>query len=514
MLVLEKIYENYKADGNRVAYESQGCSLTYKELWEQSDRLALLILERFAGASGKALGESTSEGEEETHKPIVVFGHKKPEMLVSFLACAKAGHPYCPVDTSMPESRIKDILQAVGTHIVLATEPLDAPEFQVVYVDAALEKGAMQAGKSVQAHAVPTRGTVSHEQWLRPEDVFYIIFTSGSTGKPKGVEITCENLSRFTDWSEGFFEKGARVMNQAPFSFDLSVMDTYTSMTRGCSLYGLPKEMQKECGETLEFIQNKEIQYMVSTPSFVNMLLADQNFNEEAFPNLKQFLFCGEKLTEETVKRIYQRFPNVRVINTYGPTESTVAVTSVEITKEMADSGDDIPIGVVKPGSQIVIEDEEIIICGDTVSPGYFKDEEKTRNAFFEKDGTRCYKTGDKGYFKGDMLYYIGRKDNQIKLHGYRIELGDIEANLMGINGITEAVVLPKVKDGVIRSLTAFVVRSADESDLTFQEAKAIKSKLSEKLPAYMIPKKIRAISEMPRNNNGKADRKELEKLL
>lgn len=500
MLIIEKIYENYKADGDRVAYESQGSSLTYKELWEQSDRLALFILEKFAEASGKG------EDEEETHKPIVVFGHKRPEMLVSFLACAKAGHPYCPVDTSMPESRIKDILQAVGTHIVLATEPLDAPEFQVVSVPEVL---ATAHADGEQVPAVRLR-----EQWLRSEDVFYIIFTSGSTGKPKGVKITCENLSRFTDWSEGFFEKGARVMNQAPFSFDLSVMDTYTSMTRGCSLYGLPKEMQKECSETLEFIQDKKIQHMVSTPSFVNMLLADQNFNEEAFPNLKQFLFCGEKLTEETVKRIYQRFPNVRVINTYGPTESTVAVTSVEITKEMADSEDDIPIGVVKPGSQIIIEDEEIIICGDTVSPGYFKDEEKTRNAFFEKDGTRCYKTGDKGYFKGDMLYYIGRKDNQIKLHGYRIELGDIEANLVGIDGITEAVVMPKVKDGAIRSLTAFVVRSADESDLTFQEAKAIKQKLSEKLPAYMIPKKIRAISEMPRNINGKADRKKLEQLL
>ena len=190
----------------------------------------------------------------------------------------------------------------------------------------------------------------------------------------------------------------------------------------------------------------------------------------------------------------------------------------------MLDTEDELPIGRVKPGSRIIIEDDEIIICGDTVSSGYFRDEEKTGKTFFEKDGMRCYRSGDRGYFRGDMLYYTGRKDNQIKLHGYRIELGDIESNLIGINGITEAAVLPKMKDGTIKSLTAFVAAGGcgdnaaaadrDCPELTFQEVKEIKARLAEKLPAYMIPKKIRAVAEMPRNINGKTDRKRLEQML
>ena len=127
----------------------------------------------------------------------------------------------------------------------------------------------------------------------------------------------------------------------------------------------------------------------------------------------------------------------------------------------------------------------------------------------------RCYRTGDKGYIEGGMLYYSGRMDNQIKLHGYRIELGDIEANLIQVDGIEDAVVLPKKKDGQIKSLTAFVTGSVPcQSDGDFAASKYIKSFLTEKLPHYMIPKKIKFIDEMPLTNNGKKDRKRLEELL
>ena len=498
MLLLDRIYENYKANGDRVAYESCGDSLTYKELWEQSDRLAFFLWKYY--------------GDKDEKQPVIVYGHKRALMPVCFLACAKAGRAYCPVDTSMPDTRVRDIAETIGNPIVLATE------------DFPIEEGRVLNEVVIRGLAGSSETPEEFERKISPEDTYYIIFTSGSTGKPKGVEISYSNLSCFADWSADFFPEGARIMNQAPFSFDLSVMDTYSALAGGCSLYGLPKELQKECGQTLEFIRTNRIQYLVSTPSFVNMLLVDKTFCEEVFPDIVQFLFCGERLTKETVRRIWERFPNARIINTYGPTESRVAVTSVEITGDMLDTDDELPIGRVKPGSRIIIEDDEIIICGDTVSSGYFRDEEKTGKTFFEKDGMRCYRSGDRGYFRGDMLYYTGRKDNQIKLHGYRIELGDIESNLIGINGITEAAVLPKMKDGTIKSLTAFVAAGGcgdnaaaadrDCPELTFQEVKEIKARLAEKLPAYMIPKKIRAVAEMPRNINGKTDRKRLEQML
>ena len=488
MLILERIYENYKANGESMAYESCGDSLTYKELWEHSDRLAFLLWDVY--------------GEREKDQPVIVYGHKKALMPVCFLACAKAGRAYCPVDVSMPESRIQDIVDTIGNPLILATEEFPLKDCRVIGEEA--------------LKIITERTGVRPLNHMEPKDTYYIIFTSGSTGKPKGVEISYENLSRFVDWSVGFFPKGSRIMNQAPFSFDLSVMDTYSALGGGSTIYGLPKEMQKECGETLKFIKDNRIEYIVSTPSFVNMLLVDKSFCADNFRDIKQFLFCGERLTRETARRLLEQFPGVKIINTYGPTESTVAVTSVEITEDMIESGEELPIGIVKEGSQIYIDDEEIIICGDTVSSGYFQDEEKTAKAFFEEKGVRCYRTGDKGYFKGDMLYYAGRKDNQIKLHGYRIELGDIESNLVGIDGITEAAVLPKVKDDTIRSLTAFIVveHLGECEEMSFQQIKEIKRKLGEKLPNYMIPKKIRAITRMPRNNNGKVDRKRLAMIV
>ena len=228
-------------------------------------------------------------------------------------------------------------------------------------------------------------------------------------------------------------------------------------------------------------------------------------------PELKSFIFCGEKLDRSTAAKLRMRFPEAAVINTYGPTESTVAVTAVEITDDMIESGKELPIGIAKPGTRISLdpENKEIIISGDTVSKGYFRDKEKSEAVFAEDEaGERNYRTGDSGFFDGDMLYYTGRLDFQIKLHGYRIELGDIESNLMDIEGVERAVVLPTTKNGKIRYLSAYIMAGRE------MEKNEIKKKLAEKLPEYMVPKRILFLDSMPLNNNGKVDRKALEKMI
>ena len=196
--------------------------------------------------------------------------------------------------------------------------------------------------------------------------VFYIIFTSGSTGKPKGVEVTAGNLKNFVEWSAALTEeKGGKklnFLNQAPFSFDLSVMDTYTCLATGGKLACLDKTLLADMKKMFDFMKDEQVQCWVSTPSFAEMCMADPVFTGENFPHMRLFLFCGERLTVETAAKLRQKFPDARIVNTYGPTESTVAVTSQEITDEIINGSDLLPIGKPKKGTELLIRDGEIYI--------------------------------------------------------------------------------------------------------------------------------------------------------
>ncbi len=494
MLILDKIRRHVNNTPDALVMISAEQSMTYAELWEKSGRLAAEI-EKIQG-SDKA--------------PIMVFGHKDPLMLISFIACVRSGRAYCPVDVSTPVQRVSDIAEAIGNPLVLAVEQGHCLEGKAKIIER----------DEINQLACDANLEIAEELEVSDEDTYYIIFTSGSTGKPKGVEISCGALSRFTDWSAGLGgseedKQGARFLNQAPFSFDLSVMDVYTALATGGCIFCLDKKLQLSMADMLAELGKSKVKYWISTPSFADMCLADRSFDENLIPELENFLFCGEKLTNRTAEKLMERFPKAKVINTYGPTESTVAVTDVEISKEMAASEKDLPIGRCKPGTEILIDENngEIIIKGNTVSKGYFRDAEKTAKAFFvAEDGERCYRTGDAGHFEGDMLYYGGRIDLQVKLHGYRIELGDIESNLVKMEEIESAVVVPKMQDGKVKYLQGYVVSHFD--DKSNAQVKNIKAFLKQFLPEYMVPKRIIFIDNMPLTANGKADRKKLTDLM
>ena len=242
-------------------------------------------------------------------------------------------------------------------------------------------------------------------------------------------------------------------------------------------------------------------------------------------PQMQVFLFCGETLGNRTARKLQERFPHSCVVNTYGPTESTVAVTDVLVTREVEQQENPLPVGRARPGTTIEIWDEEgkilpegekgeIIIIGDTVSTGYYGRPDLTEKSFFVVDSgyalIRGYHTGDKGYLKDGMLYYCGRIDLQIKLHGYRIELEDIENNIRRLPWIEHVVVVPNSRGGRVTSLTAYVVRRdgvPDEAH-TAEAAQKMRDELQQFLPDYMVPKKTVFLDQMPMTNNGKADRK------
>ena len=263
----------------------------------------------------------------------------------------------------------------------------------------------------------------------------------------------------------------------------------------------------------------------VSTPSFADLCLASETFNADLLPQLRTFLFCGEALSNETARELRRRFPQAQVVNTYGPTESTVAVTSVVCDEKLLDAFPVLPVGRVKPGTTIQIcvpdgtladegEAGEIVIAGDTVSLGYFGQPELTAERFTTVDGQRAYRTGDAGFLRERMLHFAGRIDFQVKLHGYRIEIEDIETNLRTLPEVQHAVVLPVSKEGgPITHLHAFVqLLEVPESPL--RKTVALRKQLKELLPDYMIPKSFSYVEAIPLTTNGKADRAALKATL
>ena len=243
----------------------------------------------------------------------------------------------------------------------------------------------------------------------------------------------------------------------------------------------------------------------VMTPTFMKMLLLNDEFNSNNYPSLKCIYFCGEVLEKKNVLKLFDRFPNINIINAYGPTEATSAVCSILITKDILDD-EILPVGdVLKSATDIKVINNEIVLKGNSVFSGYLGN---YNGGYYKENGINVYKTGDYGYIKNNKLYCSGRKDNQIKYKGYRIELNDIKNNILKVDGIIDAEVIAKYnQDNIVKNIKAFVVLDS-KYDILY-----VKDELSKLLPSYMIPKTIKVLDKLPVNNNGKVDRKALSNL-
>ena len=237
----------------------------------------------------------------------------------------------------------------------------------------------------------------------------------------------------------------------------------------------------------------------VSTPSFADLCLADDSFNQELLPKMELFLFCGETLTNKTVSNLLKRFPRAEIYNTYGPTESTVAVTEVCVDDAINEKYNPLPVGKSKSGTMIKImngdlelsdgEKGEVVIIGNTVSAGYFNNPEETQRRFFmyEKDGEKlaAYRTG---------------------------EIEDVEKNLMKVSKVKQAVVIPIWENEKVKYLKGVCVYD-EPVESGFKIQKKIREEMSQFVPDYMIPRKIQFVNEIPMTANGKADRKRIQEM-
>ncbi len=478
MNLIQRIDHWAAATPEAIAHLSGDRTLTYGQLGRFSDGLAFHLTKR--------LGDD--------RRPIAVLGHREPEMLIAFLGAVKSGRPYVPIDTGLPQTRIDQILMSSSAALTLTPDEI---------------------------RRVSTNEPRDSTMPVAKNETFYILFTSGSTGEPKGVIITLDCLEHFINWmlAELQFSKGVEVfLNQAPFSFDLSVMDLYCSLATGGRLFSISRDLIANPKKLYSALASSGVTTWVSTPSFAQMCLAEDKFAEPMLQRLRRFLFCGETLAPQTASQLLARFPQAQVWNMYGPTEATVATSSIQIDSAILEKYSPLPVGRVMPGTKISILDEnggelsdnkrgEIIIAGPNVSPGYIGRPDLTARAFFQYRDQRAYKTGDLGRFRDRLLFFEGRIDEQIKLSGYRIELGDVEANLCALPTIRNAVVIPVIKNGAAQSLTAFVTLLARNETSDFKLAHNLRIQLGERLPTYMLPRKFVFLDAFPMTANGKVDR-------
>ena len=485
MNLVERIDHWGRVSPDATAHIGDERTLTYGELCRRSDALAAHLAERFG----------------DDRAPIAVLGHREPEMPIAFLGAVKSGRPYMPIDTAFPQQRIGKILAISRAALVLTPE-----------------KTAQFSASAVRAPG----------NCVQQDDPFYILFTSGSTGEPKGVVITLGCVEYFINWvlaEQKFIEQNEMFLNQPPFSFDVSVMGLYCGLVTGGTVFSISRDLVANPKMLYRALANSDVTTWVSTPSFAQMCLVEDKFGEAMLPRVRRFLFCGETLAPQIASRLLERFPRAQVWNTYGPTETTVATTSVRIDHAILEKYSPLPIGRPMPGSEVFVVDEkgealpankrgEIIIAGPNVSPGYLGRPDLTANAFFQHRGQRAYRTGDWGRFRDNLLFFEGRIDEQIKLYGYRIELGDVEANLRALAPVRDAVVIPVVKDGATQSLAAFVVLNARGKASHFELANTLRKQLGERLPAYMLPRKFVFLDAFPMTANGKADRARLAESL
>ncbi len=511
-LIQDRFLHTAKQQPSARAIVAGDVVLSYEELDQQSNSLARTLV---------AAGCRSNDR-------VVVFSPKSPRAITAFLAVLKAGAVYVPVDISAPAPRLARIFASSDPAFVLTTSAgagLLADVLNQPGVDGSLRIGALEPG------VVGLPLEFEHDDVVRsdpdqvtspaaPSDPAHLLYTSGSTGDPKGVVISHENVCHFVDWATNYFGTcpGERVSGHPPLHFDLSTFDIYSTIGAGAELHLVPSTLNLLPGKLVDFIRNSELNQWFSVPSILTLMMRSGAMDRAEFPSLTRLLWCGEMMPTPTLQYLMERLPRVRFTNLYGPTEATIASSFYTLDEPPASPTSPIPIGVACPGETLQILDDDnaqtpdgdvgnLVIGGVGLSAGYWRDTEKTNAAFFlDSGGNRLYRTGDLARVGSDgQLYLLGRSDSQIKSRGYRIELGEIEAAMDAIEMVKECAVV-----GVDDSDAGKVVACAYTGvALEFDEAVlTLRKQLASTLPRYMIPVRWRSYETLPKNANGKIDRR------
>lgn len=496
-------------------------SVTYAELETWSNQLARLLK-----AAGCRRGDR-----------VCLLLPKSIPAIVGILGTLKADCIYVPMDITHPASRLRTVIQACEARCVLALGASATPLMEVLAdpgLAADVRVGWMEPAEGAPGHLKPhfhwnDRAAFSGEPLdyqNTSDDVAHILFTSGSTGVPKGVTITHANVISFLKWSTKYFgtSPSDRISGHPPLHFDLSTFDVYGTLSNGAQLYLVTPDMCLLPHKLAQFMRSSELTQWFSVPSLLTYMARFDVVKENDFPSMRRLLWCGEPFPTPALIYWMKRLPHVSFTNLYGPTETTIASSYYRVPECPADNKQSIPIGTACEGEELLVLDDDLkpippgqigqlYIGGVGLSPGYWRDPEKTRAAFLPNPysrnaGDRIYKTGDLASTGPDGLVYLhGRADSQIKSRGYRIELGEIEKELNAIEELRECAVVAVDLDGFEGVAIACAYVPAGEAEITPQN---LRKRLSGVLPHYMVPTHWISLATLPHNANGKIDRGKL----
>ncbi len=469
-----------------------GKGMSYRELDERSNCLARKLRELGVKRNGI----------------VGIMTDRSFEMIIGILGILKSGGGYMPIDPAYPSERRLYMCEDSGTEVLLSTGRIYEDfgyDGTVLFLDE--ESSYSDDGGAL-------------EKVNEPSDLCYVIYTSGTTGKPKGALIEHRNVVRlfFNDKALFDFNETDVWTMFHSYCFDFSVWEMYGALLYGGKLVIIPSDTAKDTGKYAELLESEKVTVLNQTPSsFYSLVNIDMSGEAKNYV-LRYVIFGGEALMPLKLKEWHERYPDVKLINMYGITETTVHVTykeigDYEIEHNISNIGKPIPtltayvvdrdLNLAAPGVA-----GELCVGGDGVCRGYLDREDLTNEKFVESpfvEGERLYRTGDLAKLLPDgELEYMGRIDSQVKIRGFRIETGEIESCLLKIDGISESVVIAKDDNTGGRYLCAYIVSSKDTDDSD------IKAGLSGNLPEYMIPSYIVRIDSIPLTSNGKIDRRSL----
>ncbi len=495
--VIDQFKEVAKLKKNNKAVSDRNKYLTYYQLDKNSDKIAALLVNTLKIKKESVVGLLTT---------------KSVEMITAMLGILKAGAAYLPLDIKNSNERLRLILEDSGCEVVLS--------------DLADNEKVLTNWKRFNITTV-INSSESKEftaENISPNQLAYVIYTSGSTGTPKGVMIEHHSLSNLIKSlrNEVYDQYGdsLQVALQASQVFDASVQQIFPSLVRGDTLHLISDETKLNGKLVSELFDREKIAISDYTPILFDIQL-QTGFGNNKLQYLKHLLIGGEQLQVELITKFYSTglMDNVKILNVYGPTECCVDTICYPIDKNGIDTNDVIPIGRPMLNTNVLIMDDdlnimplgipgELYIGGENVGRGYINNEEITKSKFIENPFDKeliLYRTGDlcSLLYDGNIKYH-GRIDNQIKIRGYRVELGEIENVIKTVLGNS---VLVAVYDNNNKEIVVFIEnKRAINNDYN----KAF-SELRKKLPEYMVPAKFIEIKEIPINSSGKPDRNKLQ---